>query len=186
MEQLFFLFSILLLGTVIMTITSSNPIHSVFWLVLVFLYSSGFLISLGFEFLGLMMVIIYVGAIAILFLFVIMMLDIFQLKKITPINNIIPLMFIVFTNIILESWWILKGTEKLSYVWKPLDWSLNKFTHINLLGLNLYSEYAYPLFILSLLLLVAMVGAIVLTLELGIITRKQILIDQHQRNNSWI
>ncbi len=186
MEQLFFLFSVLLLGTVVMAITSSNPIHSVFWLVLVFLYSSGFLISLGFEFLGLMMIIIYVGAIAILFLFVIMMLDIFQLKKITPINNIIPLMFIIFINVILEAWWIIKGTEKVLYIWKPLDWSLNKFTHINLLGLNLYSEYAFPLLILSLLLLVAMVGAIVLTLELGVITRKQILTDQHQRNNSWI
>jgi NADH:ubiquinone oxidoreductase subunit 6 (subunit J) len=51
-----------------------------------------------------MMIIIYVGAIAILFLFVIMMLDIFQLKKITPINNIIPLMFIIFINVILEAW----------------------------------------------------------------------------------
>jgi len=56
--------------------------------------------------------------------------------------------------------------------------------HIGNLGLNLYSEYAYPLLILSLLLLVAMVGAIILTLELGIITRKQSLVDQHHRNNS--
>jgi NADH:ubiquinone oxidoreductase subunit 6 (subunit J) len=95
-------------------------------------------------------------------------------------------MFIIFINVILEAWWIIKGTEKVLYIWKPLDWSLNKFTHINLLGLNLYSEYAFPLLILSLLLLVAMVGAIVLTLELGVITRKQILTDQHQRNNSWI
>lgn len=169
-----------------MAITSSNPIHSVFWLVLVFLHSAGFLISLGFEFLGLMMVIIYVGAIAILFLFVIMMLDISQLKKITPINNVIPLMFVIFINVILNAWWILKGTEKIFYYWKPLNWSLNKFTQINLLGVNLYSEYSFPLLILSLLLLIAMVGAIVLTLELGLITKKQILTSQHQRNNSWI
>lgn len=56
--------------------------------------------------------------------------------------------------------------------------------HINNIGLNLYTEYAYPLLIISLLLLIAMIGAIVLTLELGIITRKQNLSGQHHRNNS--
>jgi len=63
---------------------------------------------MGFEFLALMMIIIYVGAIAILFLFVIMMLDIVQLRKITFINNIIPIMLIIFINILVESWIILK------------------------------------------------------------------------------
>ena len=169
-----------------MAVTSSNPIHSVFWLVLVFIYSSGFLISLGFEFLALMIIIIYVGAIAILFLFVIMMLDVAQLRKISSINNIIPIIFIIFTNILLESWWLLKKETSFLVVNKYYNWDLNILNHINNLGLNLYSEYAYPLLILSLLLLVAMVGAIVLTLELGIITRKQSLETQHHRNNSWI
>ena len=86
-----------------MAIISSNPIHSVFWLVIVFLYSAGFLIAISFEFLALMIVIVYVGAIAILFLFVIMMLDIVQLRKITPINNIIPILFIVGVNILAEA-----------------------------------------------------------------------------------
>ena len=85
-----------------MTITSTNPVHSIFWLVLVFLHSSGFLISLTFDFIGLMVIIIYVGAITILFLFVIMMLDVIQLKKITSIFNITPIMFIIFVNIIIE------------------------------------------------------------------------------------
>ena len=167
-----------------MTITSTNPIHSIFWLVLVFLCSSGFLISLGFDFIGLMVIIIYVGAITILFLFVIMMLDIIQLKKITSILNITPIMFIIFVNIILEVWWALstKSYNKFYTLEIPID----KFTHINNLGLNLYTEYSYPLLLLSLLLLVAMVGAIVLTLELGHITRKQNLTNQHQRNNSWM
>nr|AER54602.1 NADH dehydrogenase subunit 6 [Nemopsis bachei] len=185
MEQLFFLFSILLLSSVTMAITSSNPVHSVFWLVLVFIYSSGFLISLSFEFLALMMIIIYVGAIAILFLFVIMMLDIAQLKKVTSIFNIIPIVFIVFINILIEGWWILKSNLNLGLEISIFNWENTNINHINNLGLNLYTEYAYPLLILSLLLLVAMVGAIVLTLELGTITRKQSLVDQHHRNNSW-
>jgi len=114
------------------------------------------------------------------------MLDIIQLRKLTPINNITPLIIIIFSIIINEIWWILRGSEKVAYIINYLEWDLNKLNHINLLGTNLYSEYAYPLLILSLLLLIAMIGAIVLTLELGIITRKQILTTQHQRNNSWI
>lgn len=186
MEQLFYLFSVLLILAVIMAITSSNPIHSVFWLVLVFLYTSGFLITLGFEFLALMMVIIYVGAIAILFLFVIMMLDIIQLQKILDIKNLIPIIFIVSINIIVEGWWLLKDYNKISLLLQYHSWNTEKCNHINNLGLNLYSEYAYPLLILSLLLLISMIGAIVLTLELGGITRKQNLTNQHQRNNSWV
>lgn len=185
MEQLFFLFSILLIGSAVMTITSSNPIHSVFWLVIVFLYSAGFLISLNFEFLALMIIIIYVGAIAILFLFIIMMLDIAQLRKINPVNNIMPILFIIGVNILIEAWWLFKYDNTNSSIKYFQDWNIEISNHISNLGVNLYSEYAYPLLIISLLLLVAMIGAIVLTLELGLITRKQNLSDQHQRNNSW-
>lgn len=185
MEQLFFLFSILLIGSAVMTITSSNPIHSVFWLVIVFLYSAGFLISLGFEFLALMVIIIYVGAIAILFLFIIMMLDIVQLRKISPIKNVLPILFIIGINMLIETWWLFKYDNSNSSFEYFKDWNVEIINHISNLGLNLYSEYAYPLLIISLLLLIAMIGAIVLTLELGLITRKQNLSSQHQRNNSW-
>lgn len=185
MEQLFFLFTILLLGSAIMTITSSNPIHSIFWLVLVFIYSSGFLISLSFEFLALMIIIIYVGAIAILFLFVIMMLDVTQLKKTMTINNIIPIIFLIFVNILLEIWWIFKDSSEIFFNNQLNEWNLN-LPHIFNLGLILYTEYFYSLLIISLLLLVAMVVAILLTLEVGKITRKQYLTEQQHRNNSWI
>lgn len=96
MEQLFFMFAFLLLLTAVMTISSTNPIHSVFWLVLVFVYTATILLCMGLEFLGLILVIIYVGAITILFLFVVMMLDILQLRKVNPIGNITPILFIVF------------------------------------------------------------------------------------------
>jgi len=184
MEQLFYLFSFLLVSSVIMAISSLNPIHSIFWLVLVFIYSAGLLISLNFEFIALMIIIIYVGAITILFLFVIMMIDITQLTKISSINNIIPLMLIIFVNILLQSWWILKSSY-FYYNTKFFKWEFNK-SHIINIGNNLYSEYALPLLLLSLLLLIAMVGAILLTLELNLIIKKQDLSNQHQRNNSWI
>ena len=71
-------------------------------------------------------------------------------------------------------------------VFNFLNIPIDDYNHINSLGLNLYTEYAYPLLLLSLLLLIAMVGAIILTLELGLITRKQNLTNQHQRNNSWL
>ena len=168
-----------------MTIISSNPIHSVFWLVIVFLYSAGFLIAMSFEFLALMIIIVYVGAIAILFLFVIMMLDIIQLRKITPINNIIPILFIIGVNILAEAWWLFQYDNSHHNYYKFKDWGVEIMNHITLLGVNLYTEFAYPLLVISLLLLIAMIGAIVLTLELGSITRKQNLSFQHHRNNSW-
>nr|ALO20770.1 NADH dehydrogenase subunit 6 [Staurostoma mertensii] len=187
MEQFFIFLSFTIIFSAIMTITSINPIHSVFWLVIVFINSAGLLISLKFEFISLMLIIIYVGAIAILFLFVIMMLDILQLKKIGFINHIIPIVIITGVNIIFQIWWLLEDNS-LIFSWSILikEWDFESLNHISVLGLLLYTEYAYPFIILSMLLLVAMIGAIVLTLELGVITRRQSLTDQHHRNNSWI
>ena len=187
MEQFFFFLSLIIIISAIMTITSYNPIHSVFWLVIVFLNSAGLLISLKFEFISLMLIIIYVGAIAILFLFVIMMLDILQLKRTSKINHIIPIIILTSVNIILQTWWIYNQSN-FTFLWSSLlkEWDFEIINHMNTLGLILYTEYAYPFIILSLLLLVAMIGAIVLTLELGLITRRQSLTNQHHRNNSWI
>lgn len=103
MDQFYSIFSLLLIFSVLMTISSYNPIHSVFWLVLVFLQSSILLVSLSYEFLGLMLVIIYVGAIAILFLFVIMMLDIFQISTVVNFNNILPISFLLISQVLFMS-----------------------------------------------------------------------------------
>ena len=165
-----------------MTISSYNPIHSVFWLVIVFLQSSIFLISLSYEFLGFMLIIIYVGAIAILFLFVIMMLDIFQLSKISNFNNIIPIVILLlFQLIFLDK--ISDNDLKISHI---KDWFISKSSHIDIISETLYNDFGIIFIIISILLLVAMVGAIVLTLEVNEITKKQLLINQHQRNDSWI
>lgn len=180
MEKFCFLFSLLLLFAVIMTITSFNPIHSVFWLVVVFIQSACFMLTLGFEFLGFMLIIIYVGAITILFLFVIMMLDIIQISKISRVYHIFPILILIISQFLFS----------IEYSWIKLPWTNNwefNFTNqIHSLGGIIYSDYALLFILISILLLIAMVGAIVLTLEIGHITKRQYLTIQHQRNNSWI
>lgn len=181
MEQLYIFLSFITLAGAIMVISSLNPIHSVFWLVLVFLNSSILLILLGFNFIPLMLIIVYVGAIAILFLFVIMMLDILQLRRVESISNIIPIVVCVFVNILTYVLLYFKGFNMYINFSNSSLWNLNSESQINFIAKSLYSFYGYPFIIISLLLLVAMVGAIILVLDLGLITRRQVLIDQHQR-----
>lgn len=181
MEQLYIFLSFITLTGAIMVISSLNPIHSVFWLVLVFLNSSILLILLGFNFIPLMLIIVYVGAIAILFLFVIMMLDILQLRRIESISNIVPIIVCLFVNVLTYILLYFRDFNiNISFSTSNL-WNLNSESQINFIAKSLYSFYGYPFIIISLLLLVAMVGAIILVLDLGVITRRQILTDQHQR-----
>lgn len=170
-----------------MVIVSLNPIHSVFWLVMVFISTSGFFITLDFQFISLILIIIYVGAITILFLFVIMMLDVIQLKKANKINHAIPIIVITSVNFLIQLWFSIGETKGNNWIpsWVK-EWDFNTLNTINSLGNMLYDEFMIPFILVSLLLLIAMIGAIVLTLELGSLTKRQSLSHQHQRNNSWI
>ena len=181
MEQLYILLSFISLVGSIMVITSLNPIHSVFWLVLVFLNTSSLLILLGFSFIPLMLIIVYVGAIAILFLFVIMMLDVLQLRRIETISNIIPLVLFVFINVLSQLLLYFKNYNLIINISNMNLWQLGNSSQINNIAKVIYSFYGYPFIIISLLLLVAMIGAIILVLDLSVITRKQTLVEQHQR-----
>lgn len=183
MEQLFVLFALLLLFSAVMTITSSNPIHSVFWLVLVFVYTAAALLCLGLEFLALILVVIYVGAITILFLFVVMMLDILSLREADPIGHVAPVLGVVFA-IVLSQLWVYAHRVPMELIDGLEISAVQQWTDLQSLSVLLYTEFAFPLLLISLLLLVAMVGAIVLTLELGAITRRQSLSAQHQRTRT--
>ena len=133
---------------------------------------------MGLHFIGIMTIIIYVGAIAILFLFVIMMLDIFQLRDFTNVSNIIPLVaFIIFQMVLLDFIFIPETT-----LYTPILWSLDVFSHLNLISNLLYQDYGDLLILISFLLLIAMVGAIILTLEKTKITKIQINSLQGSRN----
>ena len=182
MEQLYILLSFMTLLGAIMVITSLNPIHSVFWLVLVFLNTSALLLLLGFNFVPLMLIIVYVGAIAILFLFVIMMLDILQLRRIDSISNIIPIVLFVFINLLTHLFIYFKDYNIFMNINNNSTWIINPESQVDSIAKVLYSFYGYPFIIISLLLLVAMIGAIILVLDLGIITRRQKLTEQHQRS----
>ena len=182
MDQLYFLFCALMLISIIMTISSPNPIHSVFWLVVVFLQSFVVIIRMDYEFIGLVLVIVYVGAVSILFLFVIMMLDVVELKEITNFDNVLPIIALMLVQVILPN-----HMDEVNPQLMPLEqWFVNKESQVLVIGRILYNDFGLVLIVVSILLLVAMVGAIVLTLETNIITKRQLLVNQHQRKSSWI
>ena len=182
MNEIFGFFTVLILFSVFMTITSINPIHSIFWLVLTFLLSSSLLIFLKLNFLPLIMIIIYVGAIAILFLFVIMMLDVVDIKNLS--NNNISIILILLT-IFIVSQVILFCKFKMNNTNFLESWTFENLDQIHLIGSIIYTNLFFILILISILLLIAMVGVIILTLE-STLSKHQDLIDQHYRNNSWI
>lgn len=151
----------------VLVISAKNPVHSVLALVAAYGATSGIMIILGVEFMALLFMIVYVGAIAILFLFVVMMLNIKleELKdnatRYVPIGLIIGLVFIVEVLIILESEINFSFSNTFDSSWS----FINPNTNINVIGQVLYTEYWIWMIIASIILLVAMIGAIVLTLH---------------------
>jgi len=167
-----------------MVIISINPIQSIFWLVLCFLFGSSLLINLNLDFIPLILIIIYVGSIVILFLFIIMMLDLQEFKKI-PAFNIIPLLVLIFIMIFSNSFIINYLSELTLEILGVNNWLFSNEDDLFLIGSLLYNYLYIPLIIITLLLLVALVGVIILGLETSE-KRKQDLNTQQRRNNSWI
>lgn len=186
---LFLLFGSLAIFSALMVISSKNPIHSILFLILVFLNSTGLLMLLGIEFLAIMFVIVYVGAIAILFLFVVMMLNIKiielneNMTRFIPIGGLIGLLFFLQLYLVYDH-----DLMKLSeFINNPLNaqlfWDKNivNLTNIQIMGESLYTVYFYPFLIASLILLVAMIGAIVLTLHSQANIKRQEIFKQSSR-----
>ena len=153
----------------LMVISSINPIHSVFYLVLAFINSSLLLIIMGVEFLSILFIIVYVGAIAILFLFVVMMLNIKLVEIIdnttryVPIGFIIGLIFLTLISSLIElelNWNNVIGLNLLA------DYEISTTSPLNIeaIGNILYTDYFLFFIIASFILLVAMIGAIILTI----------------------
>jgi NADH:ubiquinone oxidoreductase subunit 6 (subunit J) len=176
MEQLFLIFSTLILVAGVMVVLSINPIHSVFWLTLTFILTAMLFITLNIDFVALMLVIVYVGAIAILFLFVIMMLDVLRFRESLEISQLIPATLLIGMGFFI----------KLPDLAPFQEWDFVHDTNIELIARIMYTDLWIPFLLASIILLVAMIGAIVLTHELGRETKKQSLYRQHQRNDSWI
>lgn len=177
-DQLYFLVFFNLIILTFITISCYNPIHSVFWLIMLFISGSIFVIFMGLHFIGIMIIIIYVGAIAILFLFVIMMLDIFQLRNFSTLSNLIPITSFFIFQLIALDFIVLPNFNQ----YRNVNWSVDIENHLDLISKLLYDDYGDLLILISFLLLIAMVGAIVLTLEATKNTRKQVHSLQNSRN----
>ena len=192
-EQIIFtLFSTLALLSAGMVIRAKNPVHSVLFLILVFCNASGLLLLLGLDFFAMMLLVVYVGAIAVLFLFVVMMLNIKQAEirenilRYFPVGGFIGFIFFleIFVGIgnDLLPFLSFSGEENLNlnslhYVsWLNYQLQLN---NIEAIGHILYTDYVILFIISSFILLVAMIGAIVLTLQKKANVKRQEIYEQN-------
>ena len=185
----FYTFSLIAVISAIMVTVSKNTVHSVFFLILDFISISCLFIMIGAEFLGMIMLIVYVGAVAVLFLFVVMMLNVAQQKNqwfiSTTSSKHIPVGIIISTLIFFELIIVIGGWK-----YKPDLFNSNNFditsevSNTHSLGQVLYTDYIHVFQISGMILLIAMIGAIVLTFRQREGVKKQSYIKQISRERS--
>ncbi|WP_373235709.1 NADH-quinone oxidoreductase subunit J [Cohaesibacter celericrescens] len=164
----FYLFAAVLLGSGLMVIGSRNPVHSVLFLILAFFNAAGLFVLLGAEFLAMLLVVVYVGAVAVLFLFIVMMLDVdfSELRsgflQYMPIGLVVGVVLLAELLIAFSGWAI--TPELTGHLGEPIP-DMATVTNIEAIGALLYTKYIYYFQSAAMILLVAMIGAIVLTLH---------------------
>ena len=179
----FYMFAVITVLAGLMVTLSRNPVHSVLWLILAFLSTSGLFVLLGAEFVAMLLVIVYVGAVAVLFLFVVMMLDIDfaalkgEMARAMPLGLLIGVVLLMQVSIGVGVWTVADGSEGLRQAIAP-----SEIENTRALGMILYDKY-FLLFQLSgLILLVAMIGAILLTLRHRKDVKRQNVLQQMWRD----
>ena len=178
----FYFFSAILIASAVMVIAGRNPVHSVLFLILAFFNAAGLFVLMGAEFLGMILIVVYVGAVAVLFLFVVMMLDIdfADLKRgslqYLPFGVLIGLILVAELVMVGSVWALKPATQGALANATPSD-----VTNTEALGRILYTDYVYYFQIAGLVLLVAMIGAIVLTLRSRPGVRRQAISEQNAR-----
>lgn len=178
----FYLFAAVMLISALMVITAKNPVHSVLFLILAFFNAAGLFVLLGAEFVAMILVIVYVGAVAVLFMFVVMMLDMgFEsLRKgamqYVPIGLIIGCILLAELVVVYMAWQF--APSLATNIASPITADIS---NTESLGRVLYTDYIYAFQISGLVLLVAMIGAIVLTHRTRPGVRKQRIYDQNNR-----
>jgi NADH-quinone oxidoreductase subunit J len=171
----FYLFSVVLLFAAVMVISAKNPVHSVLWLIVAFFNAAGLFILLGAEFLAMLLVIVYVGAVAVLFLFVVMMLDINfatlrgSLARYLPLGMLIGGILLAEILVAIGNWQAGTGVAMYDMLANPPPGMSNT----QWIGSQLYTRYLYVFQAAGLVLLVSMIGAIVLTHRQRIGTKRQ-------------
>ena len=179
----FYAFAITTITGGFFTVVSRNPVHSVLWLILAFLSSAGLFVLLGAEFVAMLLIIVYVGAVAVLFLFVVMMLDVdfaelkAEMARYMPLALLIGLVLLMQLGMAYGAWTEAEQAQSLRGAVTPTDTQ-----NTAALGLLIYDKY-FLLFQLSgLILLVAMIGAIVLTLRHRTDIKRQDILAQMYRD----
>lgn len=162
----FYLFAVLVIASAVMVITARNPVHSVLWLILAFFNGAGLMVLVGAEFIAMLLVIVYVGAVAVLFLFVVMMLDIDFAELRSGFVKNFPLGLLIAVVLAVELWVgivvVGHGGVQLGQA-SGIAAPVADRSNIASLGALLYRDYLFLFEAAGLILLVAMVGAIVLT-----------------------
>ena len=178
----FYLFAILCVGAAFMVISVKNPVHAVLFLILAFFNAAGLFVLLGAEFLAMILIVVYVGAVAVLFLFVIMMLDVdfAELREgfleYMPIGLVVGGVFLFELLLTVGFWVINPATTKSITSAIPANVS-----NTEALGLVLYTKYLHYFQLSGMVLLVAMIGAIVLTLRHKASVKRQDINVQNAR-----
>jgi len=163
----FYVFAITVVTAALFVVVSRNPVHSVLWLILAFLSTAGMFVLLGAEFVAMLLVIVYVGAVAVLFLFVVMMLDVnfatlkAEMAKYIPLAGLIGVILLMELALVLGAWITADGVAVLAGPQATPEGMHNT----QALGMVLYDRYFLLFQLAGLVLLVAMIGAIVLTLR---------------------
>ena len=176
----FYFFSTIVVFSALMVISAKNPVHSVLFLILSFVNAASLFVLLGAEFLAMILIVVYVGAVAVLFLFVVMMLDINYIKlregflQYLPFGALLGIVLFIELSMLI---FINKSGEKnlVEFSNKPI---FNEVENTKSLGIVLYTEYFYLFQISGVILLVAMIGSIVLTLRERSGVKKQKIFDQ--------
>jgi len=178
----FYVFAGVCVASAVMVIVSRNPVHSVLYLILAFVNASGLFILMGAEFLGMMLIVVYVGAVAVLFLFVIMMLDVdfVELREgfmqYLPIGLVIGGIFVFELLLVVGGWAINPSVTRNITAAIP-----GNISNTEALGMVLYTKYIHYFQLAGMVLLVAMIGAIVLTLRHKVMVKRQDINVQNAR-----
>ena len=182
----FYLFSSIAVLSALMVISAKNPVHSVLFLILSFVNAAGLFVLLGAEFLAMILVVVYVGAVAVLFLFVVMMLDINFIKlregflQYLPFGALLGIVLVVELGIL----YLTDTSSNIKSSLSSLEPSINELENTKMIGLILYTKYFFLFQICGIILLVAMIGSITLTLREKEGVKKQNINEQNYLDSS--
>ncbi|HEY1745998.1 MAG TPA: NADH-quinone oxidoreductase subunit J [Xanthobacteraceae bacterium] len=183
----FYLFAGICVASAIMVIAARNPVHSVLFLILAFVNAAGLFVLIGAEFLAMILIVVYVGAVAVLFLFVVMMLDVDFAELRQGLLNYLPAGVVVGGIVLAELVFVVVAKVIQPGVAKAITAPIppaSTVSNTEALGLVLYTRYVYYFEAAGIILLVAMIGAIVLTLYHKPNVRRQVIADQVARRRA--